>query len=51
MPAVEYTLGQEFWEKGVPKGYPAISQDMGHYEEDWDESDNIVIRQEYKILM
>lgn len=51
MPAIEYVLGQEFWEKGVPKGYPAISQDMGHYEEDWDESDNIVIRQEYKILM
>lgn len=51
MPAIEYALGQEFWEKGVPKGYLAISQDMGHYEEDWDESDNIIIRQEYKILM
>lgn len=49
-PAVEYPLGQEFWEKGVPKGYPAISQNMGYYEEDWDEkSSDIVIREEYDL--
>lgn len=48
-PAVEYSLGQEFWTKGVPKGYPAVSQNMGYYEEDWDDSLNIVIREEYEL--
>ena len=33
----------------MPKGYPAISQNMGYYEEDWDDSSNIVIREEYNL--
>lgn len=36
-PALEYSFGgTEYWTKGVPEGYPAISQNFGYYEEDWD---------------
>ena len=42
--AIEYDLGQEFWTKGYPSGYPAVSQKMGYYEEDWDDGHIVAIR-------
>lgn len=42
--AIEYDLGQEFWTKGFPSGYPAVSQKMGYYEEDWDNGHIVAIR-------
>lgn len=46
-PAVEYKYGgQEFWTKGCPDGYPAVSQNMGYYEEDWTNGHIIEIREE-----
>lgn len=42
--AIEYDLGQEFWTKGYPSGYPAVSQKMGYYEEDWDNGHIVAIR-------
>ena len=49
-PAVQYKYGgQEFWTKGYPDGYPAVSQNMGHYEEDWTEGHIISVREEQEI--
>lgn len=46
-PAVEYTRGgQEFWTKGYPDGYPAVSQNMGYYEEDWADKQILTVREE-----
>ena len=45
--AIEYELGQEFWTKGYPSGYPAVSQKMGYYEEDWDNGHIVAIRKTY----
>ena len=42
--AIEYEFGQEFWTKGYPSGYPAVSQKMGYYEEDWDNGHIVAIR-------
>ena len=49
-PAVEYKYGgQEFWTKGYPDGYPAVSQNMGYYEEDWTDGHIVMIREEQEI--
>lgn len=34
-PAIEYDRGQEYWTKGTPHGFPAISLALGLYEEYW----------------
>lgn len=35
-PALIYENGGfEYWEKGIPKGKPAVIQNFGLYEEDW----------------
>lgn len=48
--AVEYSFGgQEFWTKGFPKGFPAVSQNLGIYEEDWDDGHIISIREEIEV--
>jgi|GEM_PF-2507619 len=48
--AVEYQLGgAEYWEKGVPQGFPAITQNFSHYEEDWDKGSVVAIRTETTI--
>lgn len=50
MAAIEYPDGsQEFWTKGYPSGFPAVSQNMGHYEEDWEGCHIISIREEIEI--
>lgn len=49
-PAVEYNLGQEFWTKGFPDGFPGVSQNMGYYEEDWEKQNLLTIRTEEEIL-
>lgn len=35
-PALEYSYGGiEYWTNGFPDGYPAVIQNFGYYEEDW----------------
>ena len=48
-PAIEYSSSQEFWTKGVPDGFPAVSQNMGYYEEDWKDGHIVAIREESKL--
>lgn len=50
LPALEYSFGgKEFWTKGKPDGYPAIIQNEGSYEEDWENGYIQEIRNEVKI--
>lgn len=49
-PAVIYSCGgQEFWTKGFPCGFPAISQSYGQYEEDWEDNHLVIIREEVQV--
>lgn len=34
-PAIEHEQGKEYWTKGLPQGFPAISFIFGLYEEYW----------------
>lgn len=50
LPALEYSFGgKEFWTKGRPDGYPAIIQNEGCYEEDWENGIIQEIRNEVDI--
>ena len=53
-PALVYSHGGcEFWTKGKPHGYPAVVQNFGYHEEDWENgqiknirTENIIIEDE-----
>lgn len=50
-PALEYSFGgTEYWTKGRPDGYPAVSQNFGYYEEDWSNGVIQEIRNEVELL-
>ena len=51
LPALEYGFGgTEYWTKGTPDGFPAIVQNFGYYEEDWENGRILEIRNEVEIL-
>lgn len=50
LPALEYSFGgTEYWTKGVPDGFPAVIQNFGYYEEDWNNGTILEIRNEIKL--
>lgn len=49
-PALEYEYeGTEYWTKGKPHGYPAISQAYHTIEEDWEDGQIVAIRNEMEL--
>ena len=49
-PALEYGFGgTEYWRNGVPDGFPAIVQNFGYYEEDWQNGKIQEIRNEVEV--
>jgi len=49
-PALEYGFGgTEYWRNGVPDGFPAIIQNFGYYEEDWQNGKIQEIRNEVEL--
>lgn len=49
-PALEYGFGgKEYWTKGFPNGFPAIIQNYGYYEEDWQNGTIQEIRNEVEL--
>lgn len=49
-PALEYEYGgREYWTKGFPHGYPAVIQNFGYTEEDWEHGQILCIRTEVKV--
>ena len=49
-PALEYAYGgTEYWTKGFPHGFPAVQQNFGYYEEDWNAGTIQEIRNEVEI--
>lgn len=49
-PALEYGFGgMEYWTKGVPDGFPAVSKNFGYYEEDWENGTIQEIRNEVEV--
>ncbi|MBO4858706.1 MAG: hypothetical protein J5527_09340 [Treponema sp.] len=50
-PALEYSFGgTEYWTAGSPDGFPAVSQNFGYYEEDWENGTIQEIRTEYELV-
>jgi hypothetical protein len=50
LPALEYSFGgTEYWTKGAPDGFPAIVQNFGYYEEDWQNGTIQEIRNEIEL--
>lgn len=50
-PALEYGFGgKEYWTKGFPNGSPAIIQNFGYYEEDWQNGTIQEIRNEVELV-
>lgn len=49
-PALEYGFGgTEYWSNGAPDGFPAIIQNFGYYEEDWQNGKIQEIRNEVEL--
>ncbi len=49
-PALEYEYaGCEYWTKGQPHGYPAVSQAFHTIEEDWEHGQILAIRNEVEL--
>lgn len=49
-PALEYGFGgTEYWRNGTPDGFPAIVQNFGYYEEDWQNGKIQEIRNEVEL--
>ena len=49
-PALEYGFGgTEYWRNGTPDGFPAIIQNFGYYEEDWQNGKIQEIRNEVEL--
>ena len=50
-PALEYGFGgTEYWVKGFPDGFPAIVQNFGYYEEDWQNGNIVEFRNEVELI-
>lgn len=49
-PAIEHELGKEYWTKGLPHGFPAISLNLGTYEEYWADGRIIKIKEQVEFL-
>lgn len=49
-PAIEHEQGKEYWTKGLPQGFPAISFIFGLYEEYWADEKIVSIKETGKLL-
>ena len=49
-PAIEHEQGKEYWTKGLPQGFPAISFIFGLYEEYWADGKIVSIKETGKLL-
>ena len=47
-PAIEHEQGKEYWTKGLPQGFPAISFIFGLYEEYWADGKIVSIKETSK---